>query len=403
MTLTLRHAALAVRAEGSDARLMRYRLLDWLACPEDRHFPLLISDVEEDRPAISKAARAVPCESYCGRWQTSAGVVAANDCAFCDHVQVTRAKIECPGCGARFAVADGIPAMLPWSVTQAVAGAPTVPADRGLRDKVQEMRARDRQAARYDARRVLFHTLAERQALLGRLHVRPGDRVLDGGAGTGHMTLQSLAAGGEVVAVDLSRRSLDVLRARIAGEHSERAHLIQGDLCRLPLRDGIFDKAVQAQVLEHLPTPDDRLLALSETMRVLKPGGAFVLSVYNLSLWKKRAAARGERDSAEREGYHGGEIYYRNFEAAELCSLLETCFRVKRAHGVIVKLPKDLQYRLGRCGLWLERGLQMTPLSRLLGHLLVAECRAAPDGRGDPGVGYPLVGRQRANVSDNRG
>lgn len=149
-------------------------------------------------------------------------------------------------------------------------------------------------------------------------------------------------------------------------------------------------------MLEHVPTPEERQRAVSETMRALKPGGAFVLSAYNLSFWKRRAAAGGEKDYAQREGYHGGQIYYRNFEAAELRRLLESCFRVKRAYGVVVKLPKDLQYRLGRCGLWLERGLQMTPLSRLLGHLLVAECLAAraPSTGGSDSRRQPAPGRE---------
>lgn len=132
------------------------------------------------------------------------------------------AMIACPGCGARFAVADGIPAMLPRSLTHPLADDAAAVADRGLRDKVREIRARDRQASQYDSRRMLFHTLAERQALMSCLHVRPGDRVLDGGAGTGHMTLQCLGAGSEVIAVDFSRASLRILGGRIPAEQAPR-------------------------------------------------------------------------------------------------------------------------------------------------------------------------------------
>ena len=358
---------------------MTYRLLDWLACSECRSFPLLPTDLTQRAATRSPSpVSSVQCESHCGRQQVRPSEVKPGDCAGCADIEVTEAQIECPRCRAAFRVTDGIPDMIPRDLAKAARQAEAPPASRGLHDKAREIRARDRQAETYDSRRHPFSKHVELSAILRHLTVRRGDRILDGGAGTGYVTLPCLRSGAEVLATDFSRQSLSILQRAARASALPPAHLVQADLCRLPLRNGIFDKAAQAQVLEHLPTPEDRDSALAETRRVLKPQGNFVLSVYNSSVWKKRAAARGETDYAQREGYHGGEIYYRNFRAQELRSLLSQYFQVRSIYGVLNQLPRDLEFRSGRVGFWVEKALQMTPLSRLLGRLLVAECWREP-------------------------
>ncbi len=49
-----------------------------------------------------------------------------------------------------------------------------------------------------------------------------------------------------------------------------------GDAERIPLADSSVDVVISTQVLEHLPNP---ALALSEALRVLRPGGRLILSV----------------------------------------------------------------------------------------------------------------------------
>jgi SAM-dependent methyltransferase len=50
---------------------------------------------------------------------------------------------------------------------------------------------------------------------------------------------------------------------------------VQGDVCELPFRDGIFDAVVNIQVLEHIKEPG---VCVSEMARVLKPGGQLILT-----------------------------------------------------------------------------------------------------------------------------
>jgi len=50
----------------------------------------------------------------------------------------------------------------------------------------------------------------------------------------------------------------------------------QGDMCNLGLESGVVDIAIAWHVLEHVP---DDALAIEEVARVLRPGGAFLMSV----------------------------------------------------------------------------------------------------------------------------
>jgi SAM-dependent methyltransferase len=89
-------------------------------------------------------------------------------------------------------------------------------------------------------------------------------RVLDLGAGTGLLTDALLAAGHEVVAVDLSPGMLDQLRARLP-----RVEAVIGGAERIPLPDAGVDAVVAGQAAHWFdPAP-----AAAELRRVLRPGG----------------------------------------------------------------------------------------------------------------------------------
>src|SRR5215207_4578393 len=122
-------------------------------------------------------------------------------------------------------------------------------------------------------------------------------------------------------------------RAKCAKIPGATVHHLACDACYLPLRDGLLDKAGSGMLLEHIPTPDERRRCIEEVRRVLKPGGAFAFTVYNYS-WTKRR-------HAEREGFHGKDLYYYRFDGAELHRLLGN-YRGRSVTGLI-NMPSRLQ------------------------------------------------------------
>lgn len=110
---------------------------------------------------------------------------------------------------------------------------------------------------------------AERRASLATLPGGATDVLLNG-VGSG-LDLPWLPAGPRYVGLDLTAAMLARARRR-AG--SARFAPVQGDSLALPFRDGAFDHAVLHLILAVVP---DAVRALSETARVVRPGGAILV------------------------------------------------------------------------------------------------------------------------------
>ena len=121
--------------------------------------------------------------------------------------------------------------------------------------------------------RRLFPEAALKTALIAQAHIQPGQDVLDVGCGTGTLTLliKQTQPNAAVYGLDADPQVLDIARRKIE-QAGETIVLQQGTATHLPYPDGSFDRVFASLMLHHL-TRQDKLQALREAFRVLKPGG----------------------------------------------------------------------------------------------------------------------------------
>ncbi|MEU4657804.1 methyltransferase domain-containing protein [Streptomyces sp. NPDC023723] len=109
---------------------------------------------------------------------------------------------------------------------------------------------------------------------VAELGLRPGDRVLDAGCGTGRALAPlraAVGASGVVIGADLTPAMLRA--ARRAGRDRE-GRLLLTDVARLPLRSRTLDAVFAAGLIAHLPDPGENLRELA---RVVRPDGVLAL------------------------------------------------------------------------------------------------------------------------------
>jgi 2-polyprenyl-6-hydroxyphenyl methylase/3-demethylubiquinone-9 3-methyltransferase len=115
-----------------------------------------------------------------------------------------------------------------------------------------------------------------------------GLRVLDIGCGGGFLAEQFAAVGCQVTGIDRSPVSVGAARAHAAGQGLRIDYLV-GAGEELPAPDAAFDLACCCDVLEHVADVDR---VISETARVLRPGGLYLFDTVNRTLTSKLVAIK---------------------------------------------------------------------------------------------------------------
>ena len=149
-----------------------------------------------------------------------------------------------------------------------------------------------------------------------RLAGRCADRdVLEAGCGEGYGADLIADVARRVIGLDYDESAVAHVRARYP-----RVEMLHGNLAELPLPDAAVDVVVNFQVIEHLW---DQGQFVAECFRVLRPGGALLISTPN------RITFSPGRDTPI------NPFHTRELNAAELTALLTTAgFAVEAMLGV---------------------------------------------------------------------
>lgn len=106
--------------------------------------------------------------------------------------------------------------------------------------------------------------------------LRPGERVVDLGCGTGNAALLAAACGARVTGVDPAARLLDVARGRAASEGAKITFL-SGEAASIPVGDGDADVIVSVFGVIFAP---DAVAAAAEMSRVVTAEGRIIVSAW---------------------------------------------------------------------------------------------------------------------------
>ncbi len=171
------------------------------------------------------------------------------------------------------------------------------------------------------------NALYDRPAVLDLLGDVAGLRLLDAGCGPGLYAEELIRRGARVVGFDESPDMVRLARNRLGETADLRVH----DLAE-PLGwadDASFDLAVMALVIHHV---DDRVGALREICRVLRPLGRLVVSTHHpVGDWRRRGGSYFDSDVIEETWHRGWQVRYWRQPLTQTCSeFAEAGFWIER-------------------------------------------------------------------------
>lgn len=146
--------------------------------------------------------------------------------------------------------------------------------------------------------------------LFDRLNLRGDEHILDLGCGRGAVLLMAAQhlTTGRAVGVDLWRtvdqsgNSVEATqRNAIAEGVADRVELHTGDMTELPLEDNRFDLVLSSLAIHNISGRAGREKAISEAVRVLRPGGRLlIVDVRGTRRYQAQLAKLGMHDVARR-------------------------------------------------------------------------------------------------------
>jgi len=92
---------------------MKYRLLNILACPMCKHFPLELYVINEKHYNRDIKIEEPACDLYCGLKAKYVKDLKEFNCVECLKKEVSEGVLFCPSCNRWYPIIDEIPRMLP--------------------------------------------------------------------------------------------------------------------------------------------------------------------------------------------------------------------------------------------------------------------------------------------------
>jgi ubiquinone/menaquinone biosynthesis methyltransferase len=121
-----------------------------------------------------------------------------------------------------------------------------------------------------------------KRRLVREARLSVGERVLDLACGTGDIAFEAARCGGRVVGLDVTTRMIELARSKSAVSVGPRGstgpRFIVADMMALPLKASSVDVVSTGYGLRNVP---ELPVALTEIVRVLKPGGRFLSLDFN--------------------------------------------------------------------------------------------------------------------------
>jgi len=141
----------------------------------------------------------------------------------------------------------------------------------------------------------------------------------------------------ELYGIDISRKMLEMAQ-KYAVKYDFTINLVEADAVYLPYADSTFDRAIAVATYHHIEGENERLRALRELHRALKPGGEAFLTVWNRRqprFWLKRKDIQVPWRTGEDTLYR----YYHLFSYGEFKKL------VKKAGFEVVESSPEKAYK----------------------------------------------------------
>ncbi len=181
-----------------------------------------------------------------------------------EAAEIEEGVLECSRCAVSYPIVRGIPRFVPQENYAATFG------HQWTRYALLQLDSQNQTTFSHDR----FYSITEwsPSALAGKL-------VLDAGCGSGRFAEVALAAGAEVIALDLSS-AVEPCRANLGS--NPRLHCVQASLYELPFRAAQFDCVYCIGVIQHTPDPKKSVISLLDKVAV---GGSVGLWIYELT-WK---------------------------------------------------------------------------------------------------------------------